>query len=416
MARRTHDNWLMAAEHIGGGAPKSIDELDSPAWQGYDVLTHTPPEKEWTKALHDHGIRCMPYLNLGYEDSADCAPGEAPECAVIDQLGRPRIQPNYFKRDGRMIYESCHNTAHARGLYLKRAEKIMKCGADGLFLDNAGPACRCWGPKFGKHEHLYANDPQARAEGHRPFCMSKAMRRYNLEVPIADPEQNYATAMLIGELRDLVRSFGADNRLMTNGGDGSSMPPLFFDQVDSVMNEMFIYTTYLDYNLAAPTAMDYQDHDVLDWLSVLEWEEPFQAKGVRMANLPAFSTHDPCRKRHAFYAFCLSKLWDGLFYTTNDDETGVWLRQFRLGAPLSDKPGNWGAVLYREFEGGLVAANVYGVGQLADVPWTDKPLDAVVYEDHQSLNVTEKRLRPTGDGTVSAKLFPDRAMLIVPAT
>jgi len=163
-----------------------------------------------------------------------------------------------------------------------------------------------------------------------------------------------------------------------------------------------------------PTHLDYQEHDVMDWLSVLEWEDRFQRSGVRMANLSSFSAHDPKRKAHAFYAFCVSKLWDCLHYTKPDRGLDGWLRDVRLGRPLADKPGSWGAVLYREYEGALVAVNPYGVAQLAHVPWTDKPADATVFRYEYDMEVSEQTLSPAADGTIEVKLLADRAALIVP--
>ena len=414
MARECHENWLMSAEHIGSRGPSKVEDLDTPAWRGFDVLTHTPADPKWTDALHQHGIRTMPYLNIGYEYASKHAPGEELPFTIIDQLGRQHLHPNYLRHDGKLVYVSCHNTKSARDLYLKRAEEIMKCGCDGLFLDNPIASPRCWGPKFGKHEHVFAGDPSARAEGHRPFCYSKAQSRYRLDVAISDEEQTYATAMLIGEIRDLVRSFNPENRLMINGGDGSGLPPLFFEKTDSVMNEMFIYAHYLDFNLPAPTHMDYQDHDLLDWLTVLEWEDQFHRRGVRMANLSSFSRHDPNRGMHAFFTFCVSKLWDALQYTTTDPELCSWVRDIRLGRPLTDKPGSWGAVLYREYENGLVAVNPYGIGQQANVPWADKPSEAIVHISRYTLTTSKDTLKPDEDGTIVVKLSPDHATLIVP--
>ena len=414
MTRGTHDNWLMTAEHIGSEGPSAIEDLDTPSWRGCEVLTHTPVDPKWSAALHDRGIRSLPYLNVGYEYASDYEPGQTPSSAVIDQLSRPLLHENYLRHDGKLIYVSCHNAPAARDTYLKRAEQIMQCGCDGLFLDNAAPSPKCWGPRFGEHTHVFADDPNARAEGHRPFCYSKAQRRYRHDVPIADEEQTYATAMLIKEIRDLVRSFCPDGRLMINGGDGSSAPPAFFDQVDSVMNEMFVYATYLDFNLPVPTDLDYQDHDIMDWLSVLEWEDQFHRRGVRMANLSSFSPHDPKRKVHALFAFCASKLWDALYYTHSSPEVDLWLRDVRLGRPLADRPGNWGAVLYREYENGLVAVNPYGVAQQANVPWADKALEVEVHCTHYELASRRQTLKPDSDGTIVVKLFPDHCLLIVP--
>jgi len=414
MPRQEGRGRLMAAEHIGGGCPGRVEDLDTPPWRGYDVLTHTPASREWTEALHRRGIRSVPYLNLGYEYASDYPPGEAPEFAVVDRLGRAQLNENYRRHDGKLVYVSCHNTAACRDLCLKRAERIMQSGADGLFLDNAGPSPKCWGPRFERHAHVFAGDPAARADGRRPFCYSKAQRRYRLEVPIADPEQTYATAMLIRELRELVRGFRPDNVLIINGGDGSGMPPLFFEHVDGVMNEMFLYATYLDFNLPVPTDLDFQDHDVMDWLSVLEWEEQFQRGGVRLANFSSFSAHDPERKAHSFFAFCVSKLWDALYYTTTQADVDLWMRDIRLGAPLSEGPGACGAVLYREYENGLVAANLYGVAQEALVPWTGKPNEVTVHRSARGLSVARQTLKPDAEGMVPLKLFPDSAALIVP--
>ncbi len=423
MAQPEKANWLMTAEHIGIECPDRIEDLDTPLWRSYDVLTHTPPDPKWTEALHQRGIRSMPYMNLGYEVAIDAATGEniscyelgeTPEFAVVDQLGRPQLHPNYLRNNGKLVYESCHNVESARDLYLRGAEEILKCGADGIFLDNAAPSRKCWGPKFGKHQHIYTNGPEAPAHGHRGYCWSKAERKYGLERAIADEEQTYASAMLLRDLRELARSFGPDKCLMINAGDGSATPPIFFEQVDSVMNEMFMYTTYLDCSSLPPTHLDFQDHDVLDWLSVLEWEDEFHRRGVRMANLPSFSPLDPNRKRHAFFAFCIAKLWNGLFYTTTDEELDVWLRDIRLGEPLRDRPSSWGAVLYREYENGLVAANPYGIAQQAFVPWTNKPNDVVFRRDFHELEVNCVTVKPDSDGMIGVKLPPDKAALVVP--
>lgn len=414
MARTAHANFLISAEHIGGGVPASFSELDSPAWRGYDVLTHTPPTREWTDALHQRGIKSMPYLTLCYQYMHDRKgnwnAADTPEVIIIDKIGRPQIQSNYHRHDGRWVYEICANTRKARDLYLREAEKILKAGCDGIFLDNAAPSRKCYGPQFGQHEHIHAGDPSARAKGHLGFCYPKAARKYRLEVPVADEEQTYATAMLIREIRDLARSYHPDNRIMINGGDGSGTPPLFFDQVDSVMNEMFIYTTYLDYNYPSPTHLDYQDHTPLDWLNVLAWQEQF-TQHVRMNCLSAYSPHDPYRRRHAVFAFCAAKLWDALVYTTADLELDAWLREIRLGAPLTDGPGTWGAVFYREFEGGLVCINPYGAAQEAVVPWTNKPAQVAIHGDLSPTFLEEVN---TADGTMTLELQPDRAAILLP--
>lgn len=434
MARAPHENFLMTAEHIGGGVPMTPEELETPAWQGYDILTHTPAERKWTDALHARGIRSMPYLTLTYQymdrpaglDAAGETPeavaevgkfaagwdaGQTPDVIIIDQLGRPQLHENYRRHDGKLIYEICPNTRKARDLYLKLAERLMEAGVDGLFLDNAAAARRCWGPDFGRHAHLHAGDPMARAEGRLGFCYPKAARKYRLEVPIADDEQTYATAMLIREIRELVRSYGPDKRVMLNGGEGSGLPPIFFDHADSVMNEMFIYATYLDFNFPAPTHLDYMDHTPLDWLNALAWEDRFTDR-VRMNCLSAFSAHDPDRRCHAVFAFCAAKLWDALVYTTADLALDAWLRGIRLGRPLGDRPGAWGAVFYREYEGGLVVCNPYGVAQQATVPWTGKPAEIVAHGDVKSLS--SGPLVPV-DGTVTLKLNPDSAGILLPA-
>ena len=133
--------------------------------------------------------------------------------------------------------------------------------------------------------------------------------------------------------------------------------------------------------------------------------------GVRMANLSSFSEHDPARKNHALYAFCASKLWDALHYTHRSVDTDAWLRGIRLGRPLTDKPGSWGAVAYREYENGLVAVNLYGIAQQANVPWTDKPYDV---ESHFAQPCLREPLEPEPDGSIVIKLSPDRCALIVP--
>ncbi len=417
MVRNAHDNYLMTAEHIGGGVPKDPADLDTSAWRGYDVLTHTPPERKWNDELHRRGIRAMPYLTLTYQyidaATAGWAAGETPDCIIIDQLGRTQLHPNYLRHDGKLIYEICPNVRKARDLYLKRAETLMKSGADGLFLDNAAAARRCWGPQFGKHQHIHAGDASARAPGHLGFCYPKAARKYRLEIPIADEEQTYASAMLIREIRQLVQSFGKDKRVMLNGGEGSGLPPIFYENSDSVMNEMFIFTTYLDFNFPTPTHLDFQDHTPLDWLNVLAWQEEFTRRGVRMNCLPAYSPHDPARRRHSLFAFCMAKLYDALYYTTSDLELDAYLRDIRLGRPLTAAPGSRGAVFFREYENGLVLANPFGVAQQATAPWTSKPAKIRALGDGRG--VSHGTIEPdTKSGTITLKLMPDAAAISLP--
>jgi len=418
MSRETHDNWLMTAEHMGLGVPGDPADLDTPAWRGYDVLTHTPPDKRWTDELHRRSIRSMPYLTLCYQyignDSAGWDAGGTPDCVIIDQLGRPQLHPNYLRHDGKLVYEICPNVRKVRDMYLERAEALMKSGADGLFLDNAASMSKCWGPEFGKHRHIHAGDPKARAAGHLGFCYPKAARRYRLAIPVSDEEQTYASAMLIREIREMVRSFGADKRIMLNGGDGSCLPPIFYENCDSVMDEMFIYATYLDYNLPTPTHMDFQDHTPLDWLNVLAWQEQFAERGVRMNTFPSFSSHDPARRRHAVFAFCAAKLYDALPCTSADVAVDAWLRDIRLGRPLSSAPGSWGAVFFREYEGGLAAVNPFGVAQQVTAPWTGKPARIAAHGDARGYGY-ETIEADTKAGTVTFKLMPDQSALLIPA-
>lgn len=412
MARKKQKNYLVAAEHIGAGCPKIPEELDTPSWKGYDILTHTPPEKRWNDELHKRGIKAMPYLTLNYQyigsDIAGWDAETTPDCIIIDQLGRNQLHQNYLRNDGKLIYEICPNTKKARDIYLKKAEERIKSGADGLFLDNASPARKCWGPDFGRHKHIHAGEKIPQADFHTGFCYPKSAKSNMLEIPIGDSEQTYATAMLIKEIRGLVKSFGEEKALMINGGDGSCTPELFFEQVDSVMNEMFIYATYRDYNIAVPTHLDFQEHNIFDWMSVLEWQEQFAKKGVRMNCLSAYSVHDPNRKQHSIFAFCTAKLWDALYYTGNDVELDAWMREIRLGEPLLPTPGSWGAVLFREYDNGLVVVNPYGVAQQACVPWKKKPEKLIIHGEGVKI------VNGVSNDSITVKIAPDCAGIIIP--
>ena len=312
-----------------------------------------------------------------------------------------------------MIYEICPNTRQARDLYLKRAEQLMNSGVDGLFLDNTAAARKCWGPQFGTHEHIHDGDPNARAEGHLGFCYPKAARKYRMEIPIADEEQTYATAMLLKEIRELVQSYGTDKRIMTNGGDGSGFPPAFYAQCDSVMNEMFIFATYLDYNYLAPTHMDYSDHSPLDWLNVLAYQERFRPLNCRMNCLSDFSENDPARRRHALFALlCVEALGRAAptprrtRHSTPTCANTAWARRW------ARNPAPGARVMYREYEGGLVAINPYGVAQQATVPWTNKPSAVTMVGEASGVSHGQFSVK---DNTLTFKLMPDRAAMFVPA-
>jgi hypothetical protein len=100
-----------------------------------------------------------------------------------------------------------------------------------------------------------------------------------------------------------------------------------------------------------------------------------------------------------------------LFCTTSDPTLDAWIRDIRLGEPLTDRPGTWGAVFYREYENGLVVTNPFGVAQQATVPWTNKPEKMIVHGDSSGVSHGDVS---AGQGSLTLKLGPDRAALILP--
>lgn len=421
MSRKGHENWLVSAEHIGGGAPQTPEGLDSAEWKGFDVLTHTPSDRRWTDELHKRGIRSMVYMNLAYQwadgKQGDWSPLEYPETVKIDRWGQRQVLVNYFRHDGKTVYEICPSVRKVRDLCLREAEKRLKGGADGLFLDNAWMSRRCWGEQYGFHKHEYSGDPSARAVGHRPFTYCKAARDFRLEIAVDDEEQIYAEATLIKEIRDLARSINPEALLMANAGDSSGFPPMVWESIDSGMNEIFVYSTYYHFNLPLEPGHDNKPDDLFDWLSALEWTEQFTKAGKRVACLSGFSQFDPLAPEHALFAFCTAKLYDALFYTSSENATN-WLRQFRLGQPIAEAPGSYGAVMFREFEDGLVAINPYGVAQEAWLPWQGKEEKGMRWG--AVYGHTDKPGGPQGevpleDGAIRIKLMPGAcALLTVP--
>lgn len=242
---------------------------------------------EWTQAV-DH-------------DALDLV--NHPDWICIDKDGKdvPSIWGSNNGHPG--LFYTCF---HQQGLHdaaLAQVRKLMEMGADGVFIDNAGPVAECFGAQFGKHRH---------------------------------PETGSNTKMyqrLQQEVYELVKSFGTDRIVMINSG----IIPEQWAWSDAQMWESCI--------CGAGTAERMQE-----WIE-LEYEGRIHAEAVRHGKVPVILSYLDAR----LYGFPWAD-WFTLSKTDHDKRLAKATYVARLGKPLGP-PKQSGKVWYREFEKGLVVLN-----------------------------------------------------------
>jgi hypothetical protein len=345
--------WSLKDEvYACGTSGMTLEELAS---AGVTLLSHGPwggegksPEqaKAFLEEAHRYGIRVIPYVTL-YKviDSSQVTDTyhtkahpffkeldlvDHPEWALIDENGnirRPFDAPTY--RSG--VHQSCTNVAGLAQAYVRGVKNVMEMGFDGVFVDNVHPYPTCYGPKFGKHEHIYP-----------------------------DKDNVFTYHLALKQVYDLVKQYGDDKVVMLNTGNGPS--EVYADCDDGTMVESYI-CTFVDKG---------RKNRWNSFGQIMDWARQYvdyMASGKGLVALSYMGWTGYPLKDDAFYCGACGKLsgfvwtanvWATSWTTKPGDRAGNdilrLLYRANLKNPLTEIKEKDG-VTYRVFAGGIVAVN-----------------------------------------------------------
>lgn len=312
--------WLRESEsYVLGCVPENWDLL---AQSKVKFITHCPVDREFFARCHALGIRCFPYVTFYHGDAAQSEPDinikAAPEWIEVDAEGRFKRSAFWECEDNKNKYLLCPNAEAGQEAMAARVQQVMEMGADGVFLDVIRAREPCFGPKFGKHQHLY-------------------------------DDQNHAFAMLLKRIRELIKRQQPEGALLVNSGDPLSIPGEFWKYIDADMLESYICT----------------------WVSkdrLPDWKTNWHAQGAKLRPLLeagkqvqalSFLGHTPYGvKEDAFFCYATARLagfvWAGEGAFMRSETASLY--RLSLGKPLNEEVEE-GGVYWRAFEKGLVAVN-----------------------------------------------------------
>ncbi len=313
-------DWLMDSESYAIGYSPS--EWEALAASKVAFVTHCPVNREYFERVHALGIRAFPYVTF-YQGCADRTYEglnlkDHPEFIEIDAEGNLKRTGFWESEDAKNMYTTCPNVQGYQDAMVAWVRQIMELGADGVFVDNLGHRAECFGPQFGKHQHIYE-------------------------------DQNHAFAMLLKRVREVVQEYKPDGAILGNSAAPLSLPREFWKYLDAEMMESYICTW-----VSQERWIDWHTH----WHEQGVQLQPFVKAGKQIQCL-SYLGHTPYGVREdAFFCYASARLggfvWNGGLPLSNPD-TAI-LYQVRLGQPLGDEQQENG-VFYRVFERGFVAVN-----------------------------------------------------------
>lgn len=306
------------------------------------LIVGVPHDKLIISMCHRAGFRVIPYVNymelLNTEVEKD-ARGKVyyewtqqvdnerldllkhPDWIAYDSEGH-QIKSIWGSNNGHPgLFYTCFHQPGLREAALEQVRKLMQMGADGVFIDNAGPVTECEGDKSGKHRHTDASKTNTQ--------MYEQLQR---------------------EIYDVVKSFGEDRIVMQNTGVIASHWPY----CDAQMWESCIYGAGTKDRLH-------------------EWEElrycgEELAEAARHGKIPVILSYldsQPAEHRgdRAVYSYAYSRLYDILWadwFTSIQPNLpaneAIGLYSVRLGKAKGGAR-QMGNVFVREFEHGMVLLN-----------------------------------------------------------
>ena len=285
-------------------------------------VTHCPISAEYFRRVHALGIRAIPYVTF-YQSSAErryqgVDLRQHADFMELDEAGRPKRSQFWQFADGTNCYVMCPNVAAYQDAMVAWVRHIMELGADGVFVDNLMARAPCAGPRYGRHEHLYAS-------------------------------QDEAFAKLLERVRAVVKHYKPDGAVLGNSAAPTRLPAIFWPQLDADMLESYIVSW------ASPDRqLDWRGH----WHAQALALQPLLAAGKQIQAL-SYLGHTPHGiLEDAFFTYASARLagfvWNGGLALDQPD--AAILYQIRLGRPLGPEAEEDG-VFFRAFERGFVALN-----------------------------------------------------------
>jgi hypothetical protein len=312
-------DWLVNSETYAIGY---TPELDALAEAKVAFITHCPVNADFFARCHAFGIRCFPYVTFYQGNASSAYEGvnlkEHPDFIEVDSKGELQRTRFWKSEDNKNSYTTCPNVAAYQDAMVAWVRRIMVLGADGVFVDNLASREPCWGPKFGKHQHI---------------C----------------EDQNYAFAMLLKRVRALVKQYKPDGAVLGNSANPPSLPREYWAYLDADMLESYICTW-----VSKERWFDWQTH----WNKAGQDLQPLVRAGKQIQAL-SYLGHTPYGVREdALFCYASARLggfvWNGGLPISHPDVADLY--RLRLGKPLTDEREEKGAH-YRLFERGLVAVN-----------------------------------------------------------
>ena len=367
----TYSSWPQAANAHGPFGKDKLTGAERRFLGGIPLFINVQSANAIRQA-HELGGRALSYVSFmdtyahtaGFERGTARAPWDPkkPQMLLIGKDGRFVNTP----MDGtwRMWrYLVCNNTREYVEAALDLARGQMEAGADGLFIDNSGARRPCYGHGV----------PVGYSEGYRQVMAAitawedeSALEKYPPEelyrrgfrptVPSPNPRirelpvhrhiypgksHAYAYGRLLEKVRRLVRSYGPDKIVVTNG---AARP----EAVDGVMLESYLYSWI---SQGPRTTWDRLKKQAEEWA-------PFIRKGGRVLALTYLGRSNRSVDEDALHA-CAAAMLSGFLWSdagTFKTKLGDALRRLDPGARLTGIESESG-IDYSFFERGLVAVN-----------------------------------------------------------
>jgi len=277
-----------------------------------------------------------------------------PEWMLIAQDGsvrRPFDNPDYPPG----WEQVCTNVEGYTEAVLEGVKGIMEMGFDGLFIDNVHPSS-CFGTEHSKHKHLY---------------------------PDKDNAETYK--MLLAQVRQVVKSYGADKVCALNSG---GIRKEYGQYGDALMWESYIFggsKRRHDWNRIRQAADE--------WKSYIDG-----GKAILALSYVSGETQEQ-RKENVFYAYSCAKL-SGFLWAHNPI-----LDKVRIGMPAGYIQVEDG-VHYRLYQKGFVAVNPEKAG---------KKVEIAVGEGHSEfLDLYSDSVLQIRNGILSISVPADSGRVYVP--
>lgn len=310
--------WLVESETYAIG----VNDWDALAQSKVAFATHVPVNREYFGRLHALGIRAFPYVTFyqgfAYRKYEGIDLREHPDWIEVDENGNLKRSGFWESEDAKNTYTICPNTQGYQDAMVVWVEKLMQMGADGVFVDNLGSRAPCFGPQFGKHEHLY-------------------------------DDQNHAFAMLLKRVREVILRYNPEGAILGNSAWPPGLPKEYWKYLDAEMLESYICTW-----VSKERWFDWHER----WNAVGKELQPFIQAGKQIQALSYVGFTPYGVKEDSFFCYATARLagfvWSG--GSLQKGNPASILYQIRLGRPLTEELESNG-IHYRVFEAGLVAVN-----------------------------------------------------------